>query len=413
MKKSLFCFVFLLLTNFLALGQDSISVLFIGNSYTYVNDLPGTLDSLAASLGKSVLTGSKVNGGYTFQNHANDPQTYTAIHQYPWDVVVIQGQSQEPSFPTDQVTIESLPYAVQLADSVYAHSFCSNVLFFMTWGRETGDPQWDSINTFDKMNGRLYQSYMRIADSSDAMVAPVGAVWKYVRDHYPAIDLYAGDGSHPSLAGTYLAACTFYTALFTTSPQGSSYLGGLDQATASLLQDAAATVMLDSLDHFLIHSVDAPTQASFVWNPSGASVVFTSTSIHAQSWQWSFGDGQTGVAEQVSNTYSASGNYTVQLIASSVCNSDTLTKELPITVLGVHEPEEGIFFQEFPDHFEITSSNEPLMCQILTLNGGIIQSEKIPTNTKTAIQKPENGGVILLINSQKTLFSKKFVFLHY
>ena len=40
-------------------------------------------------------------------------------------------------------------------------------MFFMTWGRENGDPQWDSISTFNKMNLRLRNAYLRFADSSE------------------------------------------------------------------------------------------------------------------------------------------------------------------------------------------------------------------------------------------------------
>jgi hypothetical protein len=212
MKKILHLLLLLPLTISSLLAQDSISVLFIGNSYTYVNDLPGTLGSLATSLGKEITIDSKTNGGYTFQNHTTDPLTFSKIHSKPWDVVVIQGQSQEPSFPDSQVDSQTLPYALQLSDSIWVNNSCGNVMYYMTWGRQNGDSQWSEINTFEKMNTRLYNAYMRMADSSDrSMVSPVGRVWSYVRANHPTINLYNADQSHPSLEGTYLAACTFYT----------------------------------------------------------------------------------------------------------------------------------------------------------------------------------------------------------
>ena len=64
------------------------------------------------------------------------------------------------------------------------------------------------------MNARLRDAYLRIADSSLASVSPVGAAWRYIRDTQPSIQLYVGDGSHPSVAGTYLAASVFYVSLF-------------------------------------------------------------------------------------------------------------------------------------------------------------------------------------------------------
>jgi len=52
----------------------------------------------------------------------------------------------------------------------------------------------------------------------------------------PELNLYAADKRHPSLASTYLAACTVYAALFNKSPVGSRYTAGLEPTTARFLQ---------------------------------------------------------------------------------------------------------------------------------------------------------------------------------
>lgn len=342
--------IFLLLSTVLftqvSLSQDSISVLWVGNSYTSVNDLPATTRDLALSLNKKITYQTVANGGYTFQMHANNVATYTAIHANPWDVVVLQGQSQEPSFPYSQVNTGSIPYAQQLADSIYKNNACGNVMYYMTWGREVGDPQWDSINTFEKMNQRLYDAYLRIADSSNsAMVSAVGSVWKYMRDNHPSIGLYAGDGSHPSLAGTYVAACTFYASLFRQSPVGASYLGGLDAQTATLIQQAAATVILPNLSTFHLHAIKEPTYANFHATVSGSTLNVVNLSAQATTYSWDFGDGNTANVETPSHTYAANGTYNVQLIASSACNDDTLNKAIQINVLGISEAQQnGVYW---------------------------------------------------------------------
>jgi hypothetical protein len=77
-------------------------------------------------------------------------------------------------------------------------------------------------------------------------VAPVGYAWSTVRTEDPRMDLWQADGSHPSEAGTYLAACVFYAAIFGQSPEGSTYTAGLPAVTAALLQrTAGATVLTD------------------------------------------------------------------------------------------------------------------------------------------------------------------------
>ena len=106
MIKSILLIIATSLITMNSIAQEETSVLFIGNSYIYTNDLPNTFKNLALSLGDITTIDSKTNGGFTFQNHVNDPLTYQKIHSQPWDYVVLQGQSQEASFPYGQVTIK-------------------------------------------------------------------------------------------------------------------------------------------------------------------------------------------------------------------------------------------------------------------------------------------------------------------
>lgn len=319
----------LLLSNII-LGQDSAKVLFIGNSYTYFNNLPGMLTDLSTSLGDYVQPTSQVAGGATFQVHATNPATYTAINSADWDFVVLQAQSQEPSFPDSQVNSETLPFAEQMADSIRNNSICSNILMFMIWGRENGDPQWVPISTFDGMNSRLRNAYIRMADSIDASISPVGVAWKYVRDNYPSIQLYSPDGSHPSLEGSYLAACTFYASLFRKSPVGASFTSSLAPATAANLQLSAATAVMDSLDHWNLYPMSEHTQADFSYVVNGGEVVFINNSVNATAYDWNFNDGQVSNDESPVIVYSAPGSYSVTLVSSSPCDSDTLSSTIVI-----------------------------------------------------------------------------------
>lgn len=321
----------------ISFAQDSISVLFIGNSYMSVNNLPQMVQDLTLSLGDHMLMDNKMNGGFTFQSHATDPMTYDKIHAKPWDFVVLQGQSQEPSFPYNQVNQQTLPYAKQLSDSVYASNACSQVNYYMTWGRQVGDPQWDSINTFDKMNERLRNAYLRIADSTHASVSPVGVAWKFVRDHYPAINLYAGDGSHPSLEGSYLAACTFYSSLFQKSSMGASYTAGLDPQTCAILQQVASAIVLDSIPTWKLVHHDSLFHASFVAGINQYDVLFAATTSSAGNLVWDFGDGSpAGFGQNPTHTY-VPGTYTVTLYASGACGMDTVQQQISVNTVSLNE----------------------------------------------------------------------------
>lgn len=391
-----------------AVAQDSISVLFVGNSYTQANDLPQMTRQLAESLGKELTVGTKANGGFTFQNHVNDPQTFAALHQQSWDVVVLQGQSQEPSFPDAQVDQNTLPFAVQLADSAYAINPCSNVLFYMTWGRENGDPQWGPISTFDGMNGRLYNAYMRMADSAEAMVAAVGASWKYVRDHHPAIQLYSGDGSHPSVAGSYLAACTFYTSLFREPSSGAGYVAGLDPVTASQLQAAADAVVLDSLDHFRLHPVDEPVQAAIAFSENGQEVQLTNLSTREDAVTWFFGDGFSSTEDNPVHTYASAGPYEVMLVAANGCTSDTAFVTVLDGPAGAGELSlEDFQFSDDGLVLTLTAITKPIYYEIHTIDGKKILSGKIITGDFQQIRKPAGISIITLKNERGEVFQLK------
>jgi len=357
MQKPLLILI-LFITSF-GFTQQPLNVLFIGNSYTYVNDLPGTLVQLAAAMGDQVIVDSKTNGGYTFQLHSQDPITYQKINAQAWDYVVIQGQSQEPSFPYQQVNTQSLPYAMQLADSVYANHSCAQVNYFMTWGREVGDPQWDSINTFYKMNARLRDAYLRIADSSMASVSPVGVAWRYVRETQPSIQLYVGDGSHPSVAGTYLAASVFYVSLFHNAITANlAYTAGLDASTAQHLVDAANLVVLDSIDTWMLTHPDSLTQVAISAQAGGipGGYLFEANCSHCDQIMWDFGDNQFGTGEQVAHTYT-NGTYWITCSVTGPCGQAMDSLQIFVGSNGISALESPMSIQALDEHQWIIEGN--------------------------------------------------------
>ncbi|MDP4800199.1 MAG: hypothetical protein NWR49_06490 [Crocinitomicaceae bacterium] len=316
--------VSLLLSNLL-LAQDTLRALFIGNSYMGVNNLPQLVQALSSSLGDVLIYDSNTPGGQTFQMQAANPVNYQKMAAQEWDYIILQGQSQEPSFPFEQVNSQTLPYAVQLADSAKAIQPCSQVNYFMTWGRQNGDPQWDSISTFDKMNARLRDAYLRISDSANAAVSPVGVAWKYIRDNHPSINLYQQDGSHPSLEGSYLAACVFYSSLFHQSSFGSNYNPGIDLNTASILQTVASSIVLDSLNTWQLVHPDSTLQASVAYSSiPGASILsFTATANQDANFTWYFPDMTIETGAIIGFEYNLS-TYQVMLIAEGLCDTDTV-----------------------------------------------------------------------------------------
>lgn len=325
----------------LLFGQETKRVLFIGNSYTYVNNLPGILNSLANLNGDTVIHSSSTPGGAQLVQHAVNTTTMNAIRQGNWDFIVIQEQSQKPSFHPSQVASDVLPYAAQLNDTIEKYNPCAETVFYMTWGRKNGDAgncgSYPPVCTYAGMQDRLRSSYLLMAQQNNAICSPVGAAWAVTRDSFPGIELYNPDQSHPSYAGSYLAACTFYAALFRKSPVGLNFYGSLTAMDAQSLQIIADRVVLDSLSNWYIGDYDV--NADFLTTVDLDSASFTNNSSNALTYTWDFGDSSVvSVDANPSHIYDSSGTYSVTLFADDGCGKvDTMTQNLVISIPTVLE----------------------------------------------------------------------------
>jgi hypothetical protein len=94
------------------------------------------------------------------------------------------------------------------------------------------------------MQSQINYGYTQIAQELHAMVAPVGRAWSVVMKEHPELSLWLDDGSHPTEAGTYLAACVFYAVIFHESPEELSYRADLPKETTKILQTLASQIAL-------------------------------------------------------------------------------------------------------------------------------------------------------------------------
>lgn len=360
MKKQ---FIFIIVTCFWSVSfAQQTRVLFIGNSYTGVNDLPGMFYNLALSLGDTVYYESNSPGGFTFNMHTTNTTTLQKIALPGWDYVVLQAQSQEPSFSPSQVTTNTYPYATKLDSLIHAANPCAKTMFYMTWGRKYGDASncgfYPPVCTFNGMNDRLRASYLEMGADNFAQVSPVGVAWRKSREMDSTINLWSGDNSHPSVAGTYLTACVFYASIFKESPIGAPYLAGLTAPQASFLQSIADQTVLDSLDTWMLNQ--DPINAAFNYTLSGNTVQFENTSYNSAQYQWYFGDGDSSILNTPTHTYLNGGSFTVQLMASNNCYSDTITLNINI-----------------PNSTSITSEFDPEMMIYPNPSNGLIQFNSV------------------------------------
>lgn len=214
---------------------QTVKILFIGNSYTYVNDLPQTIAKLAASATPPVKieTGRVLVGGATLQRHWREGKALEAIHQDDWDYVVLQ----EHSLLGSTVTVPEPAVAGPALFLEFARLFNAEIrktkartILYMTWARE-GTPEYQA---------RITEAYRTAAREMSATLAPVGLAVLNARIGNPGLQFYHADHSHPTSVGTYLAACVFYAVVTGNPPVGLASTevgeGSKNETTAPAIQ---------------------------------------------------------------------------------------------------------------------------------------------------------------------------------
>ncbi|MEI8204984.1 MAG: T9SS type A sorting domain-containing protein [Bacteroidota bacterium] len=350
-KKTIIFSIVFLLTISTSFCQSHKKVLFLGNSYTYVNNLPQLVRDVAFSAGDTVIFDSNSPGGYTLQGHSSDTTTISKIISGGWDFVVLQEQSQMPSFPLSQVQTDVFPFAYLLDSLINANNPCAETVFYMTWGRKNGDASncasWPPVCTYQGMDSLLKLRYCMMANDNHAILSPVGAVFHYIRDNYPSIELYQADESHPSAAGSFAAACCFYTSLFRKNPSLISYSYSMDSTIISQIIQSVKLVVFDSLLNWNIGLFDL--KAQFDFTAMEQNVQFNNFSVSAESYYWDFGDGTNSTQNNPIHYYVNSGTYSVLLKVYHCNQMDSIRQNLIVIPEFVDNEKGNVKFNLFPN----------------------------------------------------------------
>lgn len=230
-----------------SLGPDfPKSEIFIGNSFFYYNNgLPDHVRKLERAADPAhdrdyrvtmvTIGGSGLNwhdvesyfraegiGAYSFDDQNN------VVFNPPgkmFDAAVMMDCSQCPIHPKLRGAFAD--FAKKDSEIVRNHD--AKPIFFMSW----------AYADKPEMTAGLAEAYTVIGNANNALVIPAGLAFARAREKQPELNLYASDRRHPSLAGTYLAACTSFAALTGRSPVGNAYHSDLDAPTAAFLQQVA------------------------------------------------------------------------------------------------------------------------------------------------------------------------------
>ena len=222
-------------------------VLFVGNSFTLVNNLPLVFERLAVK--KNAKSYTSARGAATFNSHWHSNETRSLITGRNWSAVVLQEQSAFLSDIPQNYIPRSIVYSKQLYNLAANHTLRVNL--FETWGYKNGNPnsQTGLDDNYNKMQVRLREGYettraalvlkkLQQKLNTSATVVYVGEAWRVAMTK--GYKLHQNDEIHPTPHGTYLAACVFYATLYSESPVGLSYtIKGVSRQHARALQRIA------------------------------------------------------------------------------------------------------------------------------------------------------------------------------
>lgn len=265
--------------------EHDLELLFVGNSYTSVNDLAAiTKQIIDSQWNTNVSVRAHHPGGQNFKGHlastkadyvppggADYPSAHelrewlvTKPNQYNW--VILQEQSQIPGFwgGVSPEWNDSFVSCQEL-DKLVRKIPNAQTMFYMTWGRRAGDTRnpnlYPDYLTHQWRLNQGYENYLEATSTPErpTFVAPVGLVFESIymdikgRKEDPLNEnslfykLYREDGSHPSVAGSYLAALTMYASMLGDDPRDVEWIPEeVDAKMAKQIQNAVAWTILET-----------------------------------------------------------------------------------------------------------------------------------------------------------------------
>ncbi|MBI9041830.1 hypothetical protein [Lutibacter sp.] len=228
-KIKIIAILFLSLTIKAQEKKDTINILFVGNSYTYFENMPHMVSLISDNSKTKLVTKKSVVGGAKLSEHwlgQKGLKTQELIKKGKFDIVVLQEHSMG---------------SIKEADSLvkYSKLFCNLIkengakpYLYMTWAREKVPQYQEEIN----------KVYSYVADENDAMIVPVGKTWELAMELRPNIKLFDDDGSHPNQLGAFLTACTFVGTILGNVPDNLGTFYSIKDAYGESI------ILLDQID---------------------------------------------------------------------------------------------------------------------------------------------------------------------
>lgn len=387
-------------------GTAQTKVLFLGNSFTYMYDVPALFAGLASSAGISVFVDENTQAGMAVANesitgHAFDAVSQAKIVSQDWDYVVVQDN--QGNYVN---TVGSIPSAcgnanVTLYNQIKANNPCTRIVYLAEWGPEGGVYTGDNtINCINRIHGNMLYLNDNIGNE---IVSPIGKSWITSFSSLPSVDLYYSDNVHPSLEGCYLTAATVFTTIFKYNPTSLTYTGGVSASTANTMR---------SIAYSTVTNPSYMTTTDLVMYTPTISVsgnILTASGSYSD-YQWYFNGSPVGIN---SNTYTAtaSGMYQVEVANASGCLMRSFTRDVTLVTTGIAENSlTTLNLIPLGNSVFDLSSAETGVVSIYDIQGKLLQSfEKTDSNALIDFSNNAEGIYLVTLTNNTAKISKKIM----
>jgi hypothetical protein len=400
-----------LIVNLHCEAQDTTKVLFIGNSFMSVNDLPGIFSQLAQGSGRQVVVASRIPGGCsvgdTIQGtfaHMYSPEVYALIKSNSWDYLFLQDRQSRFAmsrgiFPGDSKVIEG---HIKIQDSLLFFHPCAHMLWFAGFGLKNGMPPYSTTGV--GMIDSIYQNYKYLEDSAGQVIAPVGPAFLRIIADYPSIDLWGPDEEHPSLKGSLMIASVLYATVFKSSPILSSFNPGIPEEEDSILKTTAYQTAIDSIDFTGLSGITPPVFQA------GDSLWL----IGFQGCNW-FLNGLPYPSDHCVAHITQTGNYYAVATSENGCSFRTLEQEYQ-TSTGTNDQEPWnnpciVFPNPASDRISVSFTSAMEKMSILNVAGAIMRKIIYPNNPTEIDISSWPEGLYLVQGIGKTGVSQSIKFI--
>ena len=320
--------------------QQRLSALFVGNSYTFFNSMPGLVAQIAESKGDTLDWCMRVGSAYAFERHWQD----TSVDLLPlgaYNRIILQEWHVRTAYPAVDFDVNTRPYLDSLLAFYAENQPCARVFLYMPWGKEDGntadcltDPQ---VCTYEGIRERAFNNFLGLRTNYHLPVMPVSEIWDKVRHDYPAIDLYnAEDRHHPNLVGSYLAACVHYVGLFHRSPVGAYIPKEILAELGAVIQREVWEGLQEVGSVWGIDTDLAPNGGIEVSQLSASSFQLSVLVNQYDDFWWEFDDGAISFLPNPTVSYDDDCFHRVRLFVTNGCETSTYERVFHrSTALGV------------------------------------------------------------------------------